>query len=106
MHTFYFIFYLILAAKMYHLSVAPAKILHLSVGEPYTWIYFILSFLFRSCCQDVSSFGSTYQDVSFSVEEPYTCKLYHIHALFGFCMAAVAIINKLKPGTYKLNHCS
>ena len=33
-------FYLVLTAKMYHLSVAPAKIFHLFVGEPYACILY------------------------------------------------------------------
>ena len=123
MHTFYFIFYLVVAAKMCHISVAPAKMFHLLVEEPYTSIYtlyfwFLLprcvifrytcqdvsSFgrgaiyihtFFSPCCQDVSSFGSTCQDVT-SFGRRTICM--HILSSFGFCMAAVAVIISCRCG--------
>ena len=54
MHTFYFIFYLVLAAKMYHLSIAPAKMFHLSIGEPYACILYHIHVSFVFCMAAVA----------------------------------------------------
>ena len=124
-HTYYFIFYLVLAAKMCHLLVAPAKMFHLLVGEPYTCILFILVLAAKMCHLSVAPakmfhllVGEPYTSIHFlvlaanmyhllvapakmfhlSVGELYACTFYHIHASFGFCMAAVAVIISCRCG--------
>ena len=97
-HTFYFIFYLVLAAKMYHLSVAPAKMFYLLIGEPYACIHFIFLsftwFLLPRCAifqQHLSTFSrgaiymNTFYFIFYSVLDAKMCHLsQHLPRCFIF----------------------